>query len=138
MSETVVVNKEDFADFLKSFEEKVESKRNELLQLEKRLAQYKGGVTSINSGSNNTKLNGYNPEWTFVQKINYFLNSGGKTTTEIADLILASDVPTWSHDRAKLVGTVSAILSARSKDDGTYTKLSNERNINVYSLKKPH
>ena len=141
MVDSTQLSTDDIADFIAFMEDKVEKKREELKALETRLAKFKassngGGQPAIDATQKATPANGisYNPKWTLVQKINFMLMGEGKTTTQIVDAIIDRERELFVS-RAKLVGSISAILSARSKPGGKYTKIMNERNVGVYSLK---
>lgn len=77
---------------------------------------------------------GYKINWTWQQKISHILEKGNFTTSEITAKILEYE-PSKIYERAKIVASVSAILSVQSKnEDSLYIKSKNERNQNVYGV----
>lgn len=139
----------EFEQFLK---EKLEAVKREQLELETLL---NGGIPKpytaektppaldevstplLNEGTTDfVPLSGYRKLWTWRKKIDFFLSSADMTTTEIVDAIILAE-PNLEKDRSQIVGTVSAVLSARSKKPtDAYSKIKNDRNVNVFSLNK--
>lgn len=153
MEENIQISKEDFEDFILSLNEKIKIKKEEVHKLEIRYNKYLGinsnkPVANISNStlresdetnaSLNEKpilLNGYVSKWTWQRKIDYCLEQSPKTTSQIVDYILELE-PREKIRRNKIIGTVSAILSAKSKPGGKYGKTPNERGNNVFSIKK--
>lgn len=79
--------------------------------------------------------NGYNLKWTWNQKIDFILKGKALTTSEVVAVVLENE-PNRANERSSIVGSVSAVLSSKSKgDDGHFIKTQNVRNENVFSIR---
>jgi|GEM_PF-1399151 len=114
--------------------EEVESIKNILNQL----GYFDIGLTpSDNLSDINTVLdNGYNKQWIWARKIQFLLEGGGLTTSQLVKRILELE-PEKENERSRIVASVSAVLSSKSKaDTDPFKKIVNDRNENVYSLNR--
>ncbi len=57
------------------------------------------------------------------------------TSSQIVEGVLKYE-PDKTADRGAIMATISAMLSARSKEGGEYSRVKNERDEYVYSLKR--
>ena len=123
------VLEKEFKEFLT---QKIEKTRKDLAILESLISGNKLGFSDV-PPTNVESLNGYNPKWVWKKKIEYILNQGDATTSEVVDTILKYEPNKFI--RGKVVASISAILSVGAKEGGIYTKTLNDRNENVYGLR---
>ncbi len=76
---------------------------------------------------------GYDIDWTWIQKVEFILEKYGKSTTANIVAKVLSYEPALV--RSKVLGSISAVLSARSKEGGIFTRSENNRKENVYDLR---
>jgi hypothetical protein len=78
--------------------------------------------------------NGYHPNWTIEQKIDFVISNSSRplTARQILDEIMRNEP---GRNTLKTMKSISSVLSVKSKDDGKYIKIPNERNDNTYTLK---
>lgn len=123
----------EFNEFLRA---KIETIKRQQEELESLLNGKHNLIPNIIELPSDQSLNpnGYKSVWTWKQKIIYFLEQGDYTTTEIVNSIIVNE-PNLKSDRSKVVGSVSAVLSAKSKKPSDiFSKYQNERGLNIYKL----
>lgn len=76
---------------------------------------------------------GWEPEWTWENKIKKLMETSTKplSTSEMADKILTYEP--W-RERSKIVASISAILSTKSKPGGLFSKSEDLRGNYLYTL----
>lgn len=125
----------EFKEFLLS---KLTNAKQEVIEIEgllKGLGQSTGSPQLVMPEINSiASLDGYKTNWTWKQKIVHFLSKEPLITSEIVEKILLSE-PSLSTQRSKVVASVSAVLSAKSKkDNDIFGKTLNDRGSNIYSI----
>lgn len=125
----------EFREFLK---EKLDKIKKEQSELESLICGKDFGDSS--SSTNILKvevkqpISEYKSIWTWKQKVIYILKQSDATTTEIVSKVLEHE-PELNGERSKIVGTISAILSAKSKNPSDlFSKYQNDRGLSVYKL----
>lgn len=85
-----------------------------------------------------TAPEGYKAIWTWETKIKFIIEFheilGDLTTSEIVNYIMEYEPD--RYERAKVVASVSAVLSQKTKDGGVFKKRYNERNEYIYSINR--
>ena len=79
---------------------------------------------------------GYKDTWTWERKIKFIMEykaNVGLTTTEIVSTLIELE-PNVKKNRSKIVASISAIISTKSKGGKAFYKEINDRNENVYYL----
>jgi hypothetical protein len=120
----------------------LKTEKDHLTNIISQLTSIKKNVSAVNSISfqtpAETSVDGYTPKWTWTKKIDFVLQKKGRplTTTEIVDTLLNEYEPNSNLDRSRVVASISATLSMKSKDDENrlYSKSKNEGNEYVYSI----
>ena len=135
---SIQVNDNEVPALVEFYQVKVEETKRVLAAYEAMLEKLKN--TNSHNGFSTTPIkstilpDGYNPQWIWLLKINHILKDQSLTTTQIVEGILERE-PQKRSERSKVVASVSAILSTKSKEGGIYNKELNDRQENVYSLK---
>jgi hypothetical protein len=125
--------------------------KNQLLEdvikeMEDKSAPNKGNVgPKASSNTANTlnpedyavKEDGYNPIWTWQQRVSHILNKSERplTTTDVVAEVIRLE-PRYTHERSKVVASVSAVLSVNSKEGGRYIKTQTVRGDNAFEINR--
>lgn len=144
------------SDFTLSFSKKEAERLLRFLEAEKELliADYKQALNTVNARIDEVKFivngryqkthseiseltiarnDGYNPEWTWDAKIDYFLNDGNLyTSSELVKMVISKEP---NLNRQTAMKSMSSRLSVRAKNGNIYTE-KNEAGDNVYGIFK--
>lgn len=112
------------------------AKQKELTELDEILASFNIGSNEDTNVMDTPNENGYFKSWTWFQKVEFILGKYGELNTGgIFDKICLNE-PELKEKRAKVIGSISAILSSKSKNEANmpFKKSENIRGEFVYSL----
>lgn len=113
-----------------------DAKQKELTELDQAIASFGMISNEDNNASETPNENGYFKSWTWFKKVEFILGKYGElNTSAIFDKICLNE-PELKPQRAKVIGSISAILSAKSKNEANmpFKKNENVRGEYVYSL----
>lgn len=152
MEKQITISEQEIPTLIEYLRNRIESTRAQLISLEKTLnnlvhlsgntykTQIQTSISLSKESINNSydkpleHEDGYNSAWTWIRKIIHILKAQKESTTsDIVNAVLRYE-PDRVKERKKVMASVSAVLSTKSKDDGLFKKRINMRNDNVYSL----
>lgn len=140
MTKQISINEAELPLLIDFYRSRIATKEVELSALKRTLMSLEGGnsIMPINSNTNDSvSEDGYNSVWTWVRKIDFIIGSNKLTTAEIVSKVLYYE-PSLKDSRSKIVGSISAVLSVKSKDNKYYTKEVNDRGEFIYGLSSEH
>lgn len=137
MAKHILINEAELPILIDFYKSRIEAKERELMVLKETLVSLQDNSSNVIPDMNtmNTSIldNGYNPVWTWVKKIDFILGDSKLTTSDIVSTVLTYE-PSLKESRSKIVGSISAVLSAKSKGNKYYTKEQNQRGEFIYGL----
>lgn len=136
----IQISERDIPLLIKVYTDKKNKLLEELKTVDAFLLQLNEGKRkkdSLDIGTLTQPHKKYNLDWTWVDKIEYILQEANKalTTSEIVTRVIRLDPKLEGHER-KVLGSISAVLSAKSKPGGRFKRGENERGALVFWLDK--